>query len=101
MHWTVRFDYPDEEGQGVSERERRALGLSNPLYGAANTWLSWEYLTVRFQVVFAVPLAEWYNLSGLCQDHNSEAENMLRNQDLNQLEGLGTYEIKNMNMNLN
>lgn len=48
-------------------------------------------LTVRFQVVFAVPLAEWYNLSGLCQDHNSEAENMLRNQDLNQLEGLGTY----------
>lgn len=34
-------------------------------------------------------------------DHNSEAENMLRNQDLNQLEGLGTYEIKNMNMNLN
>ena len=58
-------------------------------------------LTVQFQVVSAVPLAEWYNLSGLCQDHNSEAENMLRNQDLNQLEDLGTYEIKNTNMNPN
>lgn len=48
-------------------------------------------LLVQFQVVFVVPLAEWYNPLGLCQDHNSEAENMLRNQDLNQLEGLGTY----------
>lgn len=67
----------------------------------SNTWWSWEYLTAQFQVVSAVPLAEWYNLSGLCQGHNSEAENMLRNQDLNQLEGLGTYEIENMNMNPN
>lgn len=54
-----------------------------------------RYLLVQFQVVFVVPLAEWYNPLGLCQDHNSEAENMLRNQGLNQLEGLGTFEIKN------
>lgn len=59
------------------------------------------YLTVQSQVVFAAPLAEWCNLSGLCQGHNSEAEDMLRNQGLNQLEGLGTYEIKNTKMNPN
>lgn len=48
-------------------------------------------LTVQFQAVSVAPLAEWYNLSGLCQDHNSEAESMLKNWDLNQLECLGTY----------